>query len=291
MKTNDILALIKVLDELAASTWHKIERGPERGLRFGEESITDHNLFELDRTSSAVEIYKFNHPQEAVSGADFDWYIGSDSQRWIGLRFQAKKLDDGAYAELGHRVGAARQYDVLLRQAARDGVWPFYCFYNGWSGPWPAGVTNATCPGDHTPGRGGAGTKACFHAHLEHFGCAIAPAYAVAARHMSPNRRGRLELDDYLAQSRPWSHLFRGFDSRDALPVKGLVRALEELLGQWADWADGSRDDVDSNAAASVDRPRLLGELPAWLNAARRGEAGAVGYRPRLAAVLDVSVA
>lgn len=151
MTSAELLQLIGALDDIAASTWHKVERGPARGLKFGEESLTDHNLFELDRLSDAVEVYKFTHPEEAQNGADFDWYVGSDTQRWIGMRFQAKKLDDGGYAELGHRVGAERQYNLLLRQAVSDGVWPFYCFYNGWDGGWPFGVRNRTCRADQPP--------------------------------------------------------------------------------------------------------------------------------------------
>ncbi|GAA2903089.1 hypothetical protein Acy02nite_86760 [Actinoplanes cyaneus] len=45
----DSQLIIDTLDDLAMQTWNKILVAPARGLTFGEESITDHNLFELDR--------------------------------------------------------------------------------------------------------------------------------------------------------------------------------------------------------------------------------------------------
>lgn len=297
MTPAELDVLVAELDRLVASTWHKLEVGPTRGLKFGEESITDHNLFELDRTSRAVDVYKFEHPEEVRGGADFDLYVGSATQQWVGTRFQAKKLDDGAYQQLGHTVATERQYDVLLRRAAADGVSPFYYFYNGWPGPWPDGVRNKACPKAVTPTRVG-NPKGCTHADLEDFGCAAAPAAFVAARHRSPVPRGRLELDDYLAQSRPWSHLFRGPKGRP-LDAHGMPVLLGAALGAWADEADDAATRHDpARRPADADfpddrihppRPGLLGELPPWLEAARQGVPRQTGgYRPRAAAVVDV---
>lgn len=290
MNAADMHALVDTLDGLAEATWDKVQRGPARGMKFGEESLTDHNLFELDRACPAVEVYKFDHPAEALNGADFEWYIGGRIQGWVGLRFQAKKLDDGAYAELGHRVVGERQYDLLLRRAADDDMWPFYCFYNGWDGPWPTGVVNATCPANESPR--GSKDGGCIHAALEHFGCAIAPAHLVAARHRSPVRRGRLELDDYLARSRPWSHLFRRDGSAgDVMPSRKVATALEEQLASWSgpprpDDEDGPLDDVLE--LPDPPRPDRHAELPAWLAAVRRGDPGEGAYRPKVAAIVDV---
>lgn len=126
--SSQLRAICCELDKIAASTWHKIEVGPTRGLAFGEESITDHNLFELDRACQGVEVYKFNHHEESLNGADFEWYIGGSTVGWIGMRFEAKKLDDGSYLELGHRVRERRQYDLLLGGSATDRMRPLYCF-------------------------------------------------------------------------------------------------------------------------------------------------------------------
>jgi hypothetical protein len=280
------------LDELAVSTWHKVETGPTRGLAFGEESITDHNLFELDRVCQAIEVYKFDHREEALNGADFEWYIGGSAVGWIGMRFQAKKLDDGAYLGLGHRVRRQRQYDQLLRGAAADGMWPLYCFYNGWDGPWPPSIRNAVCPKSVAPTRVGA-TTGCKHADLEHFGCSLVPAGFVASRHGSPRRVGRLALDTYLGQSRPWSHILErplpcGSGHVDAGAV--LAGVASNLRGWFTpeDEADDRQRDIP---VAELGRPESDGrfaDLPAWLTAVRGGDSGGGGYRPRLALVLDL---
>lgn len=88
--TRDLERLVQLLNQLAEQTWDKILLAPERGLAFGEESITDHNLFELDRHGAPIEIYKFDKQEEGKNGADFEWWVGSDFRQWYGLRFQAK---------------------------------------------------------------------------------------------------------------------------------------------------------------------------------------------------------
>ncbi|HST47723.1 DUF6615 family protein [Jatrophihabitans sp.] len=279
------------LNRLASSTWHKVEVGPRRGLAFGEESITDHNLFELDRRCTGVEVYKFYHREEALNGADFEWYIGDAADGWIGIRFQAKKLDDEAYLGLGHRVGTQRQYDILLKAAAADGLWPLYCFYNGWSGAWPNGIRNAVCPNGFTPARTGIG-KGCRHAKLEHFGCALAPASYVARRHRSAPRVGRLALDDYLAHSRPWSHIFEIITDRsDPLDSSTVIRQISATLHSWfaASASDGQETVEPDYVLGIPDNGGRLVRLPPWLMAVRQGEARYDdGYLPRLALVLDL---
>lgn len=276
------------LDELAATTWHKVEVGPDRGLIFGEESITDHNLFELDYRCPEIEVYKFKHREEARNGADFEWYIGGRSAGWIGMRFQAKKLDDGHYLQLGHRTRGRRQYDVLLQSARVDSMWPFYCFYNGWSGAWPDGVLNLTCPKCLYPRRlaleGG-----CTHAKLEQFGCAIAPAERVALRHRAEPRAGRLTLDDYLSLSRPWSHLFTSELKRQTgATTTSILDDLTRRLESWFRPNDGDHAESKQDARPANYPPRLE-RLPGWLEAVRDGErfSESRSAPPRVAVVLD----
>ena len=54
MLVSDLQGLVVHLDTLAASTWHKVAVGPRRGLKFREESLTDHNLFDLDGTAPGL---------------------------------------------------------------------------------------------------------------------------------------------------------------------------------------------------------------------------------------------
>ena len=58
-------ALVDRLDGLEEATWDRVQRGPARGMKFGEELLTDHNLFELDRACPAMEVYEFDHPAGA----------------------------------------------------------------------------------------------------------------------------------------------------------------------------------------------------------------------------------
>ena len=246
------------LDDLAATTWHKIEVGPTRGLTFGEESLTDHNLFELDRRCPGVEVYKFNHNEEVHNGADFEWYVGGQSAGWLGMRFQAKKLDDGHYLQLGHRTAGVRQYDLLLRNAHLDNMWPLYCFYNGWEGSWPHGVLNSTCPNKRSPFRLGV-QGGCNHAKLEHFGCSLAPADFVAQRHRAEPRSGRLTLDDYLSVSRPWSNIFTHPTGPAITTTDSALHDLTETLTTWftltsGNWAAENRDVRLPNGGGRFDR-------------------------------------
>ncbi|MDG6106108.1 hypothetical protein Daura_06545 [Dactylosporangium aurantiacum] len=289
----NVTTVADTLDDLAAQTWHKITVGPLRGLTFGEESITDHNLFELDRLAPEVEVYKFDKSEEPTNGADFEWWIGSSSIGWLGIRFQAKKLDDGSYAQLGHRVRGQRQYHLLLEQARQDNVWAFYCFYNGWDGPWPDGVPNITCPRNLTPTWDQAGTSPCTHAALQDFGCAIAPAAAVASRHAGEPRKGRLAMEEYLQFSRPWSHLFRDRSSR-LLSASPSIPIIESLLGDWVLSAvrpaqNSSMSDTPYGQTAMPPEQGIHASLPPWLQARRVGASNGEGNRPSVAVVFDLS--
>ena len=282
MSVLDVDALVSDLDGLAASTWHKIRVGPQRGLKFREESITDHNLFELDQRHPGLTVYKFTSPEEAMNGADFDWWIGSIKDGWIGIRFQAKKLNDGAYSEIGHVVDGERQYDRLLREAHSDGLWPLYCFYNGWDDGWPDGVRNLICPSDLTPtSRASRKNGDCGHTRIQHFGCAVAPATYVQQRHRGP-MRGRLELNDYLGSSIPWSFLFRvtGPKGSPASEREQLMEDLESALRSLF-----VRSDQLAETYERHDR------LPYWVEAVRTGERSDERYapKPRVTLVLDLA--
>jgi hypothetical protein len=285
--------LVKLLNDLAYQTWDKVLLAPARGLAFNEESLTDHNLFELDRNFAPIEIYKFNKGEEGRNGADFEWWVGGQNIGWIGLRFQAKKLNDGTYDQLGHRVGGGTyQHQLLIAGAMRDRVWPLYCFYNGWPGGWPDGVPTNVCPSGCTPWprRGG-----CSHVTLRQYGCAVAPAQAVVRRYLGRPVPGRKTLESHLIHSIPWSRLFAAREGGDA---SDLVRALPNFLRTWtwegaakiSDPALDKKSGLGPTDGIPADRG-LHGNLPVWLQAARNGDVDLTeGYRPRLAAVFEITI-
>ena len=111
---------------------------PARSVRFGEETITD--LLMLDLNRSGVRRARFVQTpkhREAKKGTDFECWLGSDAAGWIRLAIQAKKLDvkSDRYNSLNHKVKASRgkkksQLDILDNYANSNGAVPLYCLYN-----------------------------------------------------------------------------------------------------------------------------------------------------------------
>jgi hypothetical protein len=191
--------------------------------------------------------------------------------------------------EPGHRTATQLQYEHLLRQARHDNVYVFYCFNNGWSGPWLDHVANFACPDRAVPSRR-AGPRTCAYARLEDYGCAVAPAWAVARRHKGEPRRGRLALEEYLRISRPWSHLVADRRQRSpGLEPIQLIGGLPHLIDTWAVAAEAqySPDTPGTDLPSGIAQGRHQ-RLPPWLEARREGRVNVEGYRPAVAVVLDV---
>ncbi|WP_433003234.1 DUF6615 family protein [Kribbella sp. CA-294648] len=211
------------MDALAEDTWRKVAYGPGRNVRFREDAITSHNLFELDQRHSWLRVWAFTPKQESANGADWEWWMGNDAQGWICLRVQAKRLsEDRKYLELEHRVGESEdlQIQLLLDSCIRDArrwqvpVVPLYCFYNGWvdhphltpnqrDADWPTGVRCLACPERSAP-------HSCIHTSLRIHGCTVTSAYTV--RRIMLNDKRPYRLEHYLRVSLPWSHLFKASD-------------------------------------------------------------------------------
>ena len=74
------------------SLWMTYARQPN--LVPGETAITDFNLFNLWlQYPNQVRIWRHSARREARSGADWEWWLGGNGA-WLGLRVQAKKLDN-----------------------------------------------------------------------------------------------------------------------------------------------------------------------------------------------------
>ncbi|WP_411349797.1 DUF6615 family protein [Gordonia sputi] len=112
---------------------------------WSETTYTDYLLHDIALTAQIVQ-YEFNNRSEPRTGADWEWWIGSDRLGWRCARVQAKlaKPVPPHYPELGHKMRSSgrRQIEVLI-DGARRGVdytgrptgariTPYYCFYNGW---------------------------------------------------------------------------------------------------------------------------------------------------------------
>src|SRR4051812_22530357 len=89
-------ALCATFAQQAVRSWEFLAEGAAYKLLPGEETLTDLNLIEVKRAVSAL-IYteKFTRYREGrETAADWEWWI-ADTQGWLGLRIQAKKLDPG----------------------------------------------------------------------------------------------------------------------------------------------------------------------------------------------------
>jgi hypothetical protein len=73
------------MNRLAVETWRKNDTGDRQGVRFREDSLTDHSLRVLARDHPGFNVHRFNQSEEKRTGADWEWWIGADSTGWICL--------------------------------------------------------------------------------------------------------------------------------------------------------------------------------------------------------------
>ena len=133
-KSMDIEAM---LSSLSTDIWERLRDlsaiPPRVSVRFGEETITDILMLDLNRNAKTLGLYtQTPKPKEALRGTDFECWVGAESLGWIRLAIQAKKLDlrTNRYLNLKHRVGRELQIDRLDLYAAANDVVAMYCLYN-----------------------------------------------------------------------------------------------------------------------------------------------------------------
>ena len=130
------------LERLSIDIWERLRTlkflPPARSVRFGEETITDILMLDLNRSPFRRAIFtQTPKHREAQRGTDFECWLGSDSLGWIRLAIQAKKLDvkSDRYNSLNHKVNASKgtkksQIEILENYATSNGAVPLYCLYN-----------------------------------------------------------------------------------------------------------------------------------------------------------------
>ncbi|MET8838036.1 DUF6615 family protein [Micromonospora sp. NPDC004540] len=282
-------ALRRDMNDLAVETWRKIETGDAQGLTFGENSLTDHNLWTLAQKHPGLNVHRFSQNREKETGADWEWWIGSMAQGWLCLRVQAKRAYRRTYPELDHAGNGDDdyQYDTLINSCnVMTGEYPLHVFYNGWKrkyfghdSGWAAPAKWRACSGNAEPGK-------CWHAHPVHYGCAVASSFAVKAVHDLHGSNRRM-VTAHLSWALPWSYLF----GRSCLGRRVRTDAAEPKVAtgtpEWLDWVQANLDSLVGELPADAGvRPRLPGsrqtddrrqrraeQLPAYANAVRRGTA------------------
>lgn len=198
----------------AVWTWEQIRQGTVTGIKFSEETITDVNLQELQRSHpQEIRTRKCSRHVESINGADWEWWLHSHDW-WLGLRVQAKKIDPQRliYRNLDKKSRTNRQIELLTDKALRNQppMIPVYVLYNYWDvrkhdPPWHCGT---------------------YAKMIEMLGCSI--CHAMSLKHIMD--QGFMDLEMISGQMYPWSCLVccHGFSEADnGLPK----RALDFLRG------------------------------------------------------------
>ena len=135
--TTPTLTLDTILANLSKDVWERLRDvkalARARSIRFGEETITDLLMLDLNRQAATMSIFTQTPKQEeAKTGTDFECWLGSDSTGWIRLAVQAKRLDlkSERYASFNSSLNGSKQIDRLERYARRHGALALYCLYN-----------------------------------------------------------------------------------------------------------------------------------------------------------------
>ena len=143
--------LAGTLETLATDTWMRLRDVASlasRSVRFGEETITDLLMLDLNRLGSTKALFTpTSKPVEAIQGTDFECWVGSEGAGWLRFAIQAKKLDltKSRYNELGRCVKSRqkKQIKILEEFAQANRAAPLYCLYNFWEPADPQ--THGTC--------------------------------------------------------------------------------------------------------------------------------------------------
>lgn len=196
----DLTPVTDLMDELSRSTWASLVDAHDLDVDWGEVTITHTILLALKRLvreqSLPLLVERVRAHDEKASGADLELWVQSASGKAVGFSIQAKRVYLGRkkpeYQALGHEGERSneKQYDTLLRHAAKNGTLPFHLFYNGWALP----RTDIAFPSGRD---------------TELFGCAVVRTSEVRRIRKAYVRRGMNEVSRFAKISMPWSDLLR----------------------------------------------------------------------------------
>ena len=245
------------LDRLAVATWDLVDQSHNQRIGLREDALTSVNLIHLKRSHHpGLWIETFTPAVERANGADFEWWIGSYSEGWLGLRVQAKREYHRTYPDVVYTPtkGGPTQCDTLIQGVRADAqgraLHPFYCFYNGWDGGtgWPADVDwtiGCTAP-----------ANCSIVPDVRIFGCGLAAAEDVQPL-LAPYTRRRWHK--LLALQFPWSWIFQSPWHGKTGGTAAIQAQLYLLMAQMAGGDPGGQ------------QPELYRELPDYVIAAQEG--------------------
>jgi hypothetical protein len=225
--TEEWTTISKTLESIARTTWTDLRDGETLGISQGETTLTDRALLTLVREHPSLTVRKHPSNEEVRTGADWEWWIEVEGL-WTCLLLQAKKLDGGRYRGLCKKQPSGTyQVDAIIKscwsRSVKLGgtVWPLYCFYNYWGGPWPPGIPNVLHPDR---------PEAVVDSdEMPLYGCAVVHAQHVR-RHISDKVSAgrRTARDTYLQHCRPLSLIF----DIESAKTPGKAATITELLSR-----------------------------------------------------------
>ena len=133
MRTEPMESLDSLLAKLSGETWERLRDAMQLSVSFGEETVTDLLALDINRHGLTTTTFdQTTKPEEAVIGADYEWWVGHDSIGWIRLLVQAKKLRLGLdqYNFRHTNKSGFQQIDQLETCARKLRALPTYCLYN-----------------------------------------------------------------------------------------------------------------------------------------------------------------
>ncbi|MEU5760462.1 DUF6615 family protein [Nocardia sp. NPDC047648] len=272
----NLVDLRSTMNWLAVRTWKDYADSSLYRLSLDEETTTDRNLLELRRSFPDLHVHKFTRQREHTVGADWEWWVGSDSEGWLCLRIQAKRVFATTYKQLDHpgtkrgRHQGRHQYDTLISSCKLAGyLFPFHVFYNGWEASRFArqGGTRldivALEMNDFWPRYGP-------HYGPRAWGCAALSTYRVASLH-SVGGPTRSSVPRYLEHSVPWSELFTIAPARESKDRKTELDLLQQNLATATTPPATLMSGTATELAANPDRRRE--RLPSYVQAVIAGDA------------------
>lgn len=227
----------------AGAVWSRMYKAQALGLALSEETITESVMFEIaqaHRHNSKFRVAVATKPQEAIHGADWEWWI---TKNGVGLSFrvQAKRLFPSGRYESLFKAGAdpLDQLKKLVSKAQVDGHIPLYCFYNF----------------DHPTGQFSSKPVTCNHTYRgpTYWGCALASPYDIETADSD-------KLFDLRVVLHPWHKLV--CDDQHGLP-QGAVKFINSLRAP----SLGAiyRATIDFAASRSLPEQFSLREVPGYV--------------------------
>lgn len=130
------MTLCDTFKRLSINTWDKIQESRQVGFQMKEETFTDINMLTLKaRSGGQIQTRVFTKKIESINGADWEWWLKSKANSWIGLRLQAKIINilTDKFEHLHYQTLSTKEYqcDKLIKNALSNPNprIPLYCLY------------------------------------------------------------------------------------------------------------------------------------------------------------------